>query len=153
MVGIYKIRYNALFLLLLFCSPSIALLSRFGFAWTPESKEESNTKTSMILTTVSATANHDNPDIINSSDRVWHVVETWQLSLVALSLFPYKDLLQSLHDIFDKLDDGSDDDPEDSDTKLRKNIQAVHNSTIRIRKRVHRICRFLIKACETLRKT
>lgn len=148
-------------LLFLLCSSGIALtlpiLSSFACGSRPEGENGKATSLALTLTTIPAlkivstistlenatttlttATNLDNPGVDNSSEKTWHIVETWSLFLSTVTLFPYKDLLQSLHDVFDKIDDGSDD-SDDLGTKLRNNIRTVHNMTARIKRRVHKL--------------
>jgi hypothetical protein len=98
-----------------------------------------NVKNEAVLT---ATSNqYDNSDIKNSSEGSWHVVETWRVILSTIVVFPSAELLQSLHDIFDNVDDGKGNSHSES-AKLR-NIDTVHKIVSRISRRINRICRLL----------
>lgn len=116
----------SLFLSFLLCGSGVALLisSAYGLG----SKRELQMK---------------NSDIKNSSEGSWHVVETWTVGLTTIVLFSTADLLQPLHDVFEKLDDGSDD--LCSERSKLGNIRAIHKMIVRISKRSKRIRRILKK--------
>lgn len=160
------------------CSPGIALalpiISSFVYSSRPEGQNGIATSIVLTLTTVPAlknataisihenvttaltpTTNPDNSGVDNSSGKTWHTVETWSLFLAPIALFPSKDLLQSLHDVFDKIDDGSDD-PDDPDIEVRNNVQTVHNMTVRFKRRFHKLRKkgayFLTKALSRSRR-
>lgn len=129
---------SLVFLALLFSSTSIGFLTRTAYAYgLNERKEVIQVPEASELSAVQS----NDANIKNSSAKSWHITAVWSLSLTTVTALSFTDLLRLLRDNSDRLD-------EDLDRTLTR--ETVHNIKVKIRKRIHRMCKSLNKMCKVI---
>jgi hypothetical protein len=83
----------------------------------------------------------------NSSSKSWHEAETWGMMVTPLIPLSFADVLNELHDVENKIDDGSDD-PQDKWGQIKRRIQAIRNLSAIVLKKIYRVACFSFQMLE-----